>query len=208
MPTGLPGAAYYMWTNRPLNPCFATLEPNVANAGTIKVGLDELFSSLQHEITHQLASEYSKHDADLTKYMEHQFWCVEAIANFMNYYVLDRDGWRLTHPKTMPLGTGLQRGAFAYCKTNLASLPPLEGFFAIKKEVFVNTRNYMMAATVAYFMLHGEKGRYRAPFVKLLETVHKVHDSKTSLDECFAGIDLEKMQKDWEAFVRGIELDS
>jgi hypothetical protein len=206
-PQSLQGAAYYMWTNTALNPCFATLEPSVTNGGTIRIGLPGLFRSLQHEITHQLAAEYSKHDCDRTRMIEHQFWCVEGIANFMVYYVRERDGWRLTHPKTLKVGSGLLRGAFAYVKGRLSSLPTLEAFFSIPRARFLTIENYMIAATVSYFMLEGADDRYRKPFIKLMETVHKVHDSPTCFDECFEGVDRAKMQKDWEAFVKAIVLD-
>jgi len=207
VPQNLQGAAYYMWTNGALNPCFATLEPRVTNAGTIRVGLPELFRALQHEITHQLAAEYSKHASDRTKMIEHQFWCVEGIANFMVYYVRERDGWRLTHPKTQKMGSGLVQGAFSYVKGRLASLPGLDAFFATSRRTFLTVENYMISATVSYFMLEGAEGRYRKPFVRLMEAVHRVHDSPTCFDECFEGVDRAKMQTDWEAFVRAIRLD-
>ena len=65
----------------------------------------------------------------------------------------------------------------------------------------------MIAATLAYFLLHGEGAKYRTSYVKLLETIHKVHDSPTSLTDCFTGVDRSKMQQEWESFVRGIVLD-
>ena len=204
--TGLSGAAFYFWRNVPLNPCFVTFEPTLVSGQATKVNLEEVLMSVRHEVTHQLAYEYSKHDCDNTRVTAHEFWCVEAIANFMQNYILEKGAWRLVHRKTWASGDGYMEGDFSHCVDNLASLPTLKELFAIRKDG-LSVETYHMTATVAYFLLQGEEGEHRTSFLKLLERVHKVRDTAKCFDECFRGVDLKDLQAEWESFVRGITLD-
>ncbi|MHC4934002.1 MAG: hypothetical protein ACYTGV_17645 [Planctomycetota bacterium] len=201
------GAAYYLQTNMSIGPCFVTFEPKIANGGTQVVDLPAVLISLRHEITHQIAFEYSKHDFNPTRRIQHQFWCVEGIANFMQNYEVGRRGWYLTHPRTIRMGRGMAEGDFAWCEKNLRRLPDLETFMNLPHKQFMTIENYHLAATLAYFLLHGEEGRYRKPFLELLETVHKVRDDEGTFKRCFGEIDMRKLRSQFEEFVRGIRLD-
>ena len=202
------GGAFYLQTSSFLNPCFVTLEYRDAVGQTLTLPIDKIYLPLQHEIAHQIAFESSKHDHDRTRQIQHQFWCVEALANYLEYYVIEKGVWRLTHPRLISLGDGFVEGAFSHCKQNLQGLPSLKDFFATPPDRFMTVENYHMAATAAYFLLEGEGGRYRKPFLKLLERVHKVRDSKETLHQCFEGIDLGVLQRQWEKFVRRIKVDA
>lgn len=205
---GMQGAAFYLQTNGTLNPCFVTYEPvDVTGARFTIERFEQLVIPLVHEVTHQLAFEYSKHDHDATRQIQHHFWAVEAIANFMGYHVLEDGRWRLTHPRTIPMGQGLLEGPFAWCVNNRSSLPPLLSFMQQSPQQFLTVQNYHIAATLAYFLLEGEGGKYRASFVKLLERVHRVHDTADAFARCFPGVDLEAMQAEWLRFVGEIDLD-
>lgn len=205
---GMQGAAFYLQTNGKLNPCFVTYEPCDVTGRTFKVQrFEELVIPLIHEVTHQLAFEYSKHDYNATRQIQHHFWSVEAIANFMGYHVLDDGAWRLTRPRTIPMGLGMIEGPFAWCVNNKGSLPPLRRFMALSHQEFMTVENYHIAATLAYFLLEGEGGKYRASFAKLLEKIHEVRDEPGTFDACFPGVNHDAMQSEWLRFVAAIDLD-
>lgn len=206
--TGVQGAAFYLQTNSQLNPCFVTYEPMEATGRTFKVtDFTQLQIPLAHEITHQIVFEYSKYDCNRTRQVQYQFWTVEAIANFMGYHKFDGTQWTLTHPRTIPMGSGMIEGPFAHCKNNVSSLPSLRDFMALTPAQFMTVNNYHMAATLAYFLLTGEHGKYRKQFLALLAEVHKVKDAPDSFERAFPGVDLDAMQQEYIEFVKGIELD-
>lgn len=205
---GIQGAAFYLQSTGTLNPCFVTLEPMQANGQTFKISkFEELMIPLAHEVTHQIAFEYSKHAAVATRQISNQFWAVEAIANYMGYHSFDGKEWTLKHPRTIPMGQGMIEGPFAYCHHNTSKLPALTKFTDLSRQQFLTVENYHVAATLAYFLLEGEGGKYRDSFIKLLQRVHRVKDSSTTWDECFKGVDRNKMQQEWLTFVKNIKLD-
>lgn len=207
-PGGVQGAAFYLQTNGALNPCFVTYEPVDVTGAMFRIErFDQLVIPLIHEVTHQLAFEYSKHDADATRQVAHHFWAVEAIANFMGYHVLEDGAWRLTHPRTIPMGGGVIEGPFAWCKNNRGALPPLRAFMAQTHEQFMSVNNYHIAATLAYFLLEGEGGKYREGFVKLLERVHRIRDAAGLFEACFPGVSHDALQQEWLRFVGALRLD-
>jgi hypothetical protein len=202
------GAAFYLQSNTSLNPCFVTLEPRDATGQTFEVKVDEIHLPLQHEITHQIAFEYSKYDYDRSRTNHHQFWCVEALANYFEYFEIgDKGDWRLTRRKLIRMGGGYTEGAFAHCKANLARLPTLERLFGMSHREFSTVENYHLSAAVAYFFFEGAGGRYRRPFLRLLETVHKVKETGDTFDRLFKDVDRKKLQAEFEAFVRKIEIE-
>lgn len=205
---GPQGAAYYLQTNGKLNPCFVTFEPTDATGATFTIDkFEQLQIPLVHEVTHQIVFEYSKHDFNNTRGIEHHFWSVEAIANYMGYHVFDGKRWTLTHPRTIPMGAGMIEGPFAHCVANKASLPNLQIFMGLNRQQFLTVNNYHIAATLAYFLLEGESGKYRGSFIKLLERVHQVRDEPTTFTTCFPGVDMDALQAEFLRFVSGIELD-
>jgi len=201
------GGAFYLQTNGALNPCFVTFEPMDATGKTFKVDFDGVLIPMKHEITHQILFEYSKTDYDKTRKIQHQFWAVEGIANFMEFYVPDQGHWRLTRPVKIAMGGGYIEGAFAYTKNNIANVPSIRDFVAVSPEKFLTAENYHMSATLAYFFLEGENGKYRESFFKLLETVHRIHDTADTFETCFKGVDKGAMQREWTTFVNRIQLD-
>lgn len=201
------GAALYLQTSGELNPCFITFEPVDATGASFKVDFEALLIPLKHEITHQICFEYSKHDFDKSREILHQFWAVEAIANFMEFHVYDHGRWRLTKPRKIAMGGGYIEGAFAYTAKNIGNVPAIKDFVALSHDKFMTVENYHIAATLAYFFLEGENGKYRDSFVKLLEAVHKVHDTADLFETCFKGMDKGTMQREFTTFVNKIQLD-
>lgn len=207
---GVQGAAFYMQTSGKLNPCFVTYEPMEATGRTFTIDKDD-FTQLQiplaHEVTHQIVFEYSKHDYDNRRQIQYHFWAVEAIANYMGYHAFDGIQWTLTHPRTIPMGSGMIEGPFAYCSNHANELPKIEDFMGLSHQEFMTVENYHVAATLAYFLLEGEGGKYRKQFVKLLEAVHKVRDKADLFETCFPGVDRAAMQREFTAFVKSLQLD-
>jgi hypothetical protein len=207
-PEGMQGAAYYLYTNFELNPCFVTYEPTEATGQMFTIErFEQLQIPLAHEVTHQIVFEYSKYDSDRTRAIQHHFWTVEAIANYMGYHVFEGKGWRLTHPRTIPMGGGMIEGPFAHCVANVGSLPNLQLFMAQSQQQFMTVNNYHYAATLAYFLLEGQGGKYRERFLKLLAQVHKAKDTADAFEKAFPGVDLDALHAEWVRFVREIELD-
>lgn len=208
LPSAVPGAAYYMQTNSPLNPCFVTLEPTDAAGRMWKMRLEDVLRPLTHELTHQIAFEYCKHDYDRTRLVRHQFWAVEGLATYMQAHVYEKGAWRLRRPRMIPLPGGVaEQGPFTLCVENRDRLPPLAQFMALSQAQLMTLENYSIAATLANFFLQGEEGRYRAPFVRLLERVHKVRDTETVFAECFEGVDLRTLEAQFRKFVGQITLE-
>jgi hypothetical protein len=202
------GAAYYLLTNGALNPCFVTFEPMFAGGQVLKVELDQVELTLRHEICHQIAFEYCKHDSDRSRMPEHQFWCVEGLANFLMYYSLEKGRWTLKKPRTLRMGSGMIESPFAWCSAHADAIPPLETFMATTRDRFATVENYHIASVVAWFLLDGEGGKHHASFVKLLERVHKAHDDEKVFDACFEPDEKRALQAQFSKFVARIRLDS
>jgi hypothetical protein len=194
----LNAVAYYLQSPRSLDPCIATFEPTDASGAKAKVGIEDVIVALQHEVTHQIAYEYSKHDFDRTRAGRHQAWCVEGLATFFMSYSLEKSGWRLRLSRRAEVG---------WCVANKAKLPSLEGFIALTKEKFLKPEQYALSAGLAYFLLEGEGGKYRARFMKLLEVVHRVKDTDRTWKECFAKVDLKQLQRELVSFLERVELE-
>src|SRR5205807_1626208 len=89
-------AAVYMHSSRQLNPVYVTFEPRDESGATGKVGIEYVSMILQHEVTHQIATEYSYYAADHSRLGDkYQYWSVEGIATFMEVFKLGKTGWKL-----------------------------------------------------------------------------------------------------------------
>jgi hypothetical protein len=205
---GIQGAAYYLYTNSDLNPCFVTYEPTEAGGTTFSIdNFEQLQIPIAHEVTHQIVFEYSKYDCNRMRAIENHFWAVEAIANYMGYHVFDDTSWKLTHPRTIQMGRGLIEGPFAHCVQNVSSLPNLALFMGQSRQQFLTVNNYHYAATLAYFLLEGQGGKYRERFITFLSVIHKTKDEAKSFAKAFPGVDLDALHAEWMTFVRKITLD-
>jgi hypothetical protein len=201
------GAAYYLQANRPCSPCFVTLEPTDATGRALKVRVEDVLIPLRHEVTHQIAFEYCKHDYDNTRPVRHQFWSVEGVAGAMEYHAYERGRWSVKHPRLIKFGEAAIEGAFAWCQDHRESIPPLEKFTALSQQEMLTVENYHVAATLAYFLLTGEGGKYRRKFAKLLETVHKVRDAESTWRDCFAPTEFATIQREFLKFVEELKID-
>lgn len=202
------GAAYYLWTNMALNPCFVTFEPNTASGRSAKVDFARLAYGLRHELTHQLAFECCKQESNRLRSPEYHYWAVEGLATYMQYHELDEDGWRLRHRSKISFEGAYMEAAFAYCVDNLESLPRLKEFVNVSRTQFATMVNYHVSATLAHFLLNGAEGRYEKSFIALLDEVHKANEEPGSFEKCFKGVDIDELQEEWEGFVRELKIES
>jgi hypothetical protein len=203
-------AAVYCPSSRPLNPVYATFEPMDESGATAVMNTQYVAMILQHECTHQIATEYSMFDADFSGHGEkYQYWSVEGIATFMEVFRLGKTGWKLTHPnpKNHQEKASGNECAFAFCKDNLFLPETLKGFFDLTHDHFVRADHYQIAATVSYFLLEGEGKKYRKSFLKLLQLVHQSKDTNHTLQDCFPGVNFEQMHDEYKHFVGDMKLD-
>jgi hypothetical protein len=201
-------AAFYLGSERALDPCFVTLEAVTLDGAILRFGWDNLLLVLKHELTHQIATEYSRHDRGDVAGDRH-YWSVEAIANFMCFYEVDRGHWHLRKPRTIPTrseGT-YEVSPFQWCQENLDSLPRLKDYFATPRADFMSEKCYAMATLSAYFLLFGEHGKYRPGFIRLLERVHKKRCDEKTFGECFPDLDFAVLQRQFIRFVAQVKLD-
>lgn len=204
------GAAAFYIRLMPVGPIFVTIEPAMMDGSTMKSSYDLLVQILKHELTHQIAREYSAFDC-INPSVPEQFWCVEGLAECLAFYTNDRGHWHLNHPaKIASREAGVYFvSAWGYVARNLDSLPKLETFFGYDqaKDYQAAGSCYPQGASVVDFMLHGEHGRYRRSFVRLCEAVHKGKITPLTFEECFPGIDRQRLQRQWLRFVRSFPLD-
>ncbi|MEE8104835.1 MAG: hypothetical protein V3T86_04795 [Planctomycetota bacterium] len=173
----------------------------------MRVGVKDTLHPLKHELAHQIAFEYCKYDYNQSRGIEFHFWCVEGLANYLEWFVYEAGTWRLSKPNVLKMGENAVQGAFAWCVQNRGAIPPVWKFMRLTQQEFVTVENYHISATLAWFLLEGEGGKYRESFLRLLDTVHKVRDEPRSFEACFPGVEMEALQKEWEAFLDGIEID-
>ncbi|MBI3724643.1 hypothetical protein HY251_11905 [bacterium] len=205
--SGPPGAAYYLHMRELPGPCVVTFEPTFADQPAEKIGFEGVLFALRHELTHQIAFEYSRFAANRTRTVRHQAWCVEGLAGYMEEFEVDRGRFRLAKRKRIKLGGPEREGAFAWCVRNRSKLPPLERVFSLPRDQLASEDFYDVSATIALFLMEGEGRRYRKPFLKLLETVHRARDDEKTFDACFPLVEKKALQEEWLKFVGEIRLD-
>jgi hypothetical protein len=189
-------------------PCFLQYEEEVPGTPS-----DPFLGLLRHEVTHQILFEMSKHDRDATRSVEWQAWCVEGIAYYLMNYVPDgTGGWVLPRPSRRRT-EGLRLSAcIAWCRLHRDEMPRLERIFAMERRAFQEAARGVYpgvqktAATLSHFLLTGGNDAYRRAYLALLRDVHRMRDDPGTLDRCFAGIDRERLQEDFDRFVYRIEL--
>ena len=200
-------AAYYLYTPEPLNPCFVTLEPTNLKGEPFTITVDDVIRTLTHELTHQICFEYSKHDSDRTRSVEHQMWAVEGLAVFVPNYALERGAWRLTRVRSFKMGEKAGHAPFAWAKENAGKMPSIDLLVATRRAQFTTGENYMTSATLVYFLLEGGGGRHRRRLLSLLDTVHRIRDKESTFDEAFKEIDRKALQEEFRKFVEAIPIE-
>jgi hypothetical protein len=184
-------AAFYLWTNMPLNPCFVTMEPIIASTGKPeKLTFDEIAPVLRHELAHQIAFEYSRH-ANPSPRETDTPWVVEGLAEFLACYAPGPTGWRLVDENQI----------FVRFREEVDRMPKLADFIATPKDGYNTVEHYTIGAGVFRFFWEADGGRHRASIVKLAEIVHQSKATPLSFSECFKD-NPSSFQPAWDAFAR------
>ncbi len=206
-PASVRAAAYYLHSNKSLEPCLLTLEP-MGLDGNLKNATEEyLLYVFRHELAHQIFYEYSKYDSDTSRAAKGCVWAYEGIAEFMTAFELENATWRLAHREKYVLGDLTQSGAFAWMKANSGKAPTINELARLSREAMRTRENYNTAATFVYFLLYGTNGKGRAPLLKVLGITHKDRDTETTFDEAFKGMDRAALQQQFVRFAKGLKIE-
>ncbi|MBI3843162.1 MAG: hypothetical protein HY292_00860 [Planctomycetes bacterium] len=196
-------AAVYLRGSTALNPCFATFEPKDTDGSTKKVGWPGLLFTLRHEIAHQILFEYSK---QASGGMGSIGWCSEGLANLLACFEPVKGHWRLRRRAEIPFATGYIPGAFAWVQSNFAEVAPLSKLLVDIGDPTTATA-YFVDTVLVDFLLEGDGRRHRASMIKLAQLVHQGGCDATTFGKVFGKVDFPKLQSEWQAFVRSIEIE-
>lgn len=161
----------------------------------------EVFSVLQHEGFHQFAYNYIGGDLPV--------WVNEGLAQYFE------DG--IIVGKTMKLGISNQ-DRIDRVKAALAGNYPLNfdrlltmsgGQWAanLQGDAKLAALQYAQSWSVVYFLIHGDRGKYRGPFEQYLQAVSQGRDSSRAFREAFRSNDTTEFRRRWEKFARDHEPD-
>jgi hypothetical protein len=196
-------AAVYVGGSTPLGPCIATFEPRDTDGSVKKIGWPGFLVTLRHEVAHQILYEYSKHGSAGAEIIG---WCSEGIANYLACFEPLKGHWRLRRRALTPFAIGYLPGPFAWVKSNLERVGPISKRL-LEAGAPATAEAYLADATLAYFLLEGEGRRYRQRMIRLAELVHQGRGDGGSFQKVFGKVDFAKLQAEWEAFVRSLEIE-
>lgn len=194
------GCAWYLQGSGSCNPCFVTTEIRFTDGKMYKAPVTDTFFTLRHEISHQMAFEYSKHAA-LDDHVKHQVWSVEGFAQYMGSWTMERGRWRIASPKFVRLGSLMEEGPLAWAIVNRRQTVHVSKFVQWSRVDLQKVDTYNIGAGLAWFLMHGEGGRYKPAFCRLLERIHQVRDTDETWTECFPDVDMDKLHKEWMGFL-------
>jgi tetratricopeptide (TPR) repeat protein len=207
-PKGHTVSGVYLSSNRALNPCLATFEPrDESGQSRVMESFEEIVPTLLHELTHQIAAEYSKFAAHPERANSLHDWAEEGLASFMGSHSFDGERWRLRRVRSEASGA---IGPYASCRARARWLAPLSDFAVTAKDregKQLSAQEYAHAAVLANYLLEGEGGRYRERFVRFLEAVHRYQDTPETLKKHIPWLHTPDTQDEWLRFVKAIELE-
>ncbi len=210
---GPPAGAFAYYAKRAgetLNPCLVTLEINDGRT-QVKVSLEQVFTaSMRHEIAHQVLFEYAGHESSKAGngIVPDLHWCVEGFAMFFQYH--EPDSLRRFHLAIRPfvqLGPGHStKTAFAWCQKNQSKMTPLAEFVKQRGPNYLGEDVYFTGTGLVYFLMEGEGGRYRAPFLRFCEVVHRGLEDGTQFDAELKDTDMKALNASFLEFVSKIQI--
>lgn len=207
-PKGHTFSGVYLSSNRALNPCLVTFEPRDESGQAHEIERFEgIVSTLLHELTHQIAFEYSKFAAHPERANSLHDWAEEGLASFMGSHAFDGERWRLRRVRSDADGSV---GRYASCRARAKWLAPLAQFAETASDregKTLSAEEYAQAAVLADYLLEGEGGRYRERFVRFLQVIHRYQDGPGTLKEHLPWLHTPDTQEEWLRFVGRIELE-
>jgi hypothetical protein len=126
---------------------------------------EQTLDTLYHEVTHQLFGETKPQSGG----SQGNNWVVEGIASYM-------ETWEKIDGKWLP-GHKLDSPRLGLAKGYLAKVTgwSLASFIRIDHHEFHETDrglNYALSAALCHFLLHGEEGIYRDPFIQFISAYY------------------------------------
>lgn len=156
-------------------------------------------ATLYHEASHQILFETagaSKYDTNRTNY-----WIWEGLGTYFETVTPQEDGsllvGGLVGPRIEQAKLRIENGEYV----------PLAKFAAMDEKAFRDDageavyRNYAQAMALAVFLLHGEGGRYREPFLDYVADAYRGKVKSTSLADRL-GVPFETLDKQFRAFMK------
>lgn len=201
--------AYYADAPAAGNACFVAFEVLDLKDHIVKLDFNGLRWSMEHEIAHQVAFEYSKHVTGRGRLVHAALWAIEGFAEFVPYLRIENGAVVVTHPSYVPSGGREIDSAFSWCRQNVDKIPPIDEFIGMPRQKFVKgaAENWRIAATLGWYLLEGNGRSRRAGFVKYLETIHQDRDESDSLAACIKGLNLATIDAEFRAFCRSLRVD-
>lgn len=160
-----------------------------------------LFETFYHEGTHQLCDLRLKAARGGDDARFPLGWLVEGLATYMEGLEVDvRDGKR-----SFRLGAAIDddlEGGLDGVKAG--ELQSFEAFLHCDGDAFsANDLGYQHGALLAHFLLHADKGKYRAAFFQLVEGAYEKGGLGKSAFELFKW-DAAQMQREFDAYAAGL----
>lgn len=148
-----------------------------------------------HEATHQLLLEASS--AATAAGLKANYWVAEGIPAYLESLRLDGDRVYVGEWTSPRLSVARDRLVAE------RRYVPLERFVHLTPEQFLNGESsflYGQAALLVHFLLHGENGRYRQPFLRFLRDVFSGTQGQRPLVD-YLGISYAELERRWVVHV-------
>lgn len=146
--------------------------------------LEETYSTLYHEITHQLFEETKAYNRSGSGKM----WVVEGLATYMESWLKDHGKWKPGANVSIPELQGIA----SFLKGEQGASWSIRDYIGLEHKDFHEEKSrgfhYAMGCALSHFLLHGEGEGYREGFVRFVKAFY---EGKADGDELFNFIDVE-----------------
>jgi hypothetical protein len=158
----------------------------------------DVLETTYHEVTHQLFAETcSERGASVRS--KGNNWVVEGIATYIETWAKDSRGEWVPGKNTGHFR--MKDAQRVLAKTADWKLAP---FLAIDHDAFhkggARSENYSLSCAMAYFLMHGQDGRYHDDFVKFIAAYYDGKVTEKSLFEAL-GVDEATLEKQFKEFM-------
>jgi hypothetical protein len=163
---------------------------------------------LEREFVHQVAWEYSRHNANPRRPVHAAYWAIDGLADYMTYVETYRDSCVVRRPSWIPWCGKELDTSFTWCRSNYEIMPTMDEITRVPRPKFLKNPAYCrMATTLVWWLLEGKDRANRAGFVKFLQAVHQNKDDSGTLEECVKGVQTGLLDKDFRLFCRDIHVE-
>lgn len=190
------------------NPVIACLEIlDFKDKGT-PLAFGWILRPLQREFVHQLAWEYSRHNAAPKRPVHAANWAIDGLADFMTYVELRQQVFMVRRPSWIPWCGKELDTSFNWCRSHYEVMPSMDELSRIPRPQFLkNPDHCRMASTLVWYLLEGKNRAYRQGFVKFLQTVHQNKDESDTPAACVKGFQSGLIDPEFRLFCREIRVE-